>query len=73
MAWVSTSKPVSAISAGGRSRRKSLSRMARSGRNRLSTRGYLVCPWVSTAKSVTSEPDPEVVGMAARGALVPLK
>ena len=64
-AWVSTSKPVSAMRPGGRAVSKSLSRIAMSGRIRLSTRGCFTWSWVRMAKSVTSEPEPEVVGMAA--------
>ena len=38
-----------------------------SGRSRGSTRGCLTPSWVRIAKSVTSEPEPEVVGIAASG------
>lgn len=63
-AWLSVSKPVSAMRAGGRPISRSLSKIAASGRSLGSTRGCFTPLWVKMAKSVTSEPEPEVVGMA---------
>ena len=63
-AWLIKSKPVSAISLGGREVSKSLSKIAIWGCNFSSTRGCFTPLWVKIAKSVTSEPEPDVVGTA---------
>ena len=65
-AWVKTSMPVSAVTAGGTLAVSTASRMATSGRRLSSTRGYLTSfsGSVMTAKRLTSEPVPLVVGTA---------
>ena len=65
-AWVNTSMPVSAVTVGGTLVVSSASKMAMSGSRLSSTKGYLT-PFsrsVITAKRLTSEPVPLVVGMA---------
>ena len=68
-AWVNTSMPVSAVTAGGTLVVSCASSTARSGRRLSSIRGYL-SPFsrsVMTAKRLTSEPVPLVVGTAMKG------
>ena len=64
-AWVSTSMPVSAVTAGGTPESRDGSSTARSGSRASSTRGYFTpaSASVRTAKEVTSDPVPAVVGM----------
>ena len=66
IACVSTSMPVSAVVAGGTERTSSASRIAASGSISSDTRGYFAdfCGSLMTAKVVTSEPVPLVVGTA---------
>ena len=65
---MNTSIPVSAVIAGGTLFTSSASRIASSGVRLSATRGYFTCASVSftTAKEVTSEPVPLVVGTAIR-------
>ena len=63
-AWLSTSKPPSATREGGKFSTSSPAKIATSGCIRLSIKGCFTFPWVRIAKFVTSDPEPEVVGMA---------
>ena len=66
-AWVNTSMPVSAVTAGGTLTVSTGSSTAAWGSSPSSTRGYLTSfsRSVMTAKRLTSDPVPLVVGMAA--------
>lgn len=67
-AWVNTSMPVSAVTTGGTLTVSTGSSTAASGSSPSSTRGYLTSLTLSvmTAKRLTSEPVPLVVGMAVK-------
>ena len=70
-ACVKTSIPVSAVICGGTLRTNSASKIASSGSKLGEINGYFICRSgsVITAKEVTSEPVPLVVGIAIKGIL----